>query len=95
LQALNYGYIRWSLISIPVSVITVRSSPKHRRILGENIRAARKQAHFSQEKLAEKADLNTTYVSDVERGRENISLDTLVRVAAALKVALADLIRGI
>jgi transcriptional regulator with XRE-family HTH domain len=73
----------------------VRSFPKHRRILGENIRLFRKQARLSQEKLAEKADLNTTYISDVERGVENISLDALVRIANALNVPLADLTRGI
>jgi transcriptional regulator with XRE-family HTH domain len=73
----------------------VRSFPKHRRILGENIRALRKHAGMSQEKLAERADLNTTYVSDVERGVENISLDALIRITTALKVPLADLIRGI
>jgi transcriptional regulator with XRE-family HTH domain len=73
----------------------VRSFPKHRRILGENIRVSRKQSGISQEKLAEKADLNTTYISDVERGEENISVDALVRIANALKVPLADLIRGI
>jgi len=50
---------------------------------------------LSQEKLAEKADLNTTYISDVERGEENISVDALVRIATALKVPLTDLIRGI
>ena len=73
----------------------MRSFPKHRRILGENIRVYRKQARMSQEKLAEKADLNTTYVSAVERGEENISVDGLVRISAALKISLADLIRGI
>jgi len=50
---------------------------------------------MSQEKLAERAELNTTYVSDVERGKENISLDALVRIATALKTPLAGLIRGI
>jgi transcriptional regulator with XRE-family HTH domain len=34
-------------------------------------------------------------VGEVERGQENISLDALVRIANALKVPLADLIRGI
>lgn len=68
---------------------------KHRRILGENIRAARKRAGFSQEKLAEKANLNPTYVSDVERGVENVSFDVLVRVASSLKVTLSELIHGI
>lgn len=73
----------------------MRSFPKHRRILGENIRTYRKQTRMSQEKLAERADLNTTYVSAVERGEENISVDALVRISIALKVSLADLIRGV
>lgn len=91
----SFGYIRWPLAWIHVWVIPVRSNPKHRRILGENVRASRKRAGLSQEKLAEKADLNTTYISDVERGEENISVDALVRIATALKVPLTDLIRGI
>lgn len=95
MQGTSFGYIRWSLGLIPVSVMTVRPFPKHRRVLGDNIRAFRRQAHLSQEKLAEKADLNTTYISDVERGVENISLDALIRIATALKVSLADLIHGI
>jgi len=94
-QAKTFGYIRWPFHPIPVSVIIVRSLPKHRRILGENIRIHRKLAGMSQEKLAERAELNTTYVSDVERGKENISLDALVRIATALKTPLAGLIRGI
>lgn len=50
---------------------------------------------MSQEKLAEKADLNTTYVSAVERGEENISVDALVRISCALKVSLTELIRDV
>jgi XRE family transcriptional regulator, regulator of sulfur utilization len=50
---------------------------------------------LSQEKLAEKADLSYKYVGEVERGQENVSLDALFRIATALKVSLADLIRGI
>jgi transcriptional regulator with XRE-family HTH domain len=40
---------------------------EHRRILGEAIRAARKEVGFSQEKLAEKADLSTVFISRIER----------------------------
>jgi len=50
---------------------------------------------LSQEKLAEKADLSTNFISDIECGKVNISLDALVRIANALKVTLADLIRDI
>ena len=46
------------------------------------------------EKLAEKAELAPTYVSDIERGRENISVDALARIAKALHVAIRDLFRG-
>jgi len=61
----------------------MRSIPQHRRILGESVRAFRKQARLSQEKLAEKADLNTTYISDMERGEEIISADELVSSRSA------------
>lgn len=65
---------------------------KHRRILGEAIRTRRKQLKFSQEKLAEKAELHPVYVSTVERGVKTISLDALMRIAKALKVRLRDLV---
>jgi transcriptional regulator with XRE-family HTH domain len=64
----------------------------HRRILGQKIRAFRKQAGLSQEQLAEKADLSYKYVGEVERGCVNISLDSLVRIAKALRVALRQLL---
>jgi transcriptional regulator with XRE-family HTH domain len=63
----------------------------HRRIVGRKIRACRKQAGLSQEQLAEKADLSYKYLGEVERGCVNISLDSLVRIAKALRVALHDL----
>jgi len=47
---------------------------------------------MSQEKLAEKADLNPKYLSEVERGCANISLDALVRIAKALGLRLRDLV---
>jgi len=73
----------------------VRSVQKHRRILGENIRSARKKAHLSQEKFAEKVDLSTTFISDVECGKANISFDALVRITTALKMPLTHLARDI
>lgn len=68
---------------------------KHRRLLGENIRLYRLKAGLSQEKLAEKADLHTNYVGDIERGEENVSVDALVRLASSLRVKVADLVQGI
>ena len=68
-------------------------TPKHRKILGENIRMHRRAMKWSQEKLAEKADLHHNYIGDIERGEENVSVDALMRIATALKVRLSDLVR--
>jgi transcriptional regulator with XRE-family HTH domain len=56
----------------------------HRRVLGQNVRRFRQRLEWSQEKLAERADMHWTFISGVERGRYNISLDSLVRLAKAL-----------
>jgi transcriptional regulator with XRE-family HTH domain len=72
----------------------VPSVPKHRRLLGQKIRLYRRLSRLTQEKLAEKANLAPTYISDIERGRENISVDALHRVAESLGVGLEDLFRA-
>jgi transcriptional regulator with XRE-family HTH domain len=46
------------------------------------------------EKLAEKADMGWPYLSEIERGRENISLDKLARLAQALNVRLSKLVEN-
>ncbi len=45
--------------------------------------------------LAEKAELTPTYLSDVERGRENISVDAIQRIAKVLGIRLHDLFQDI
>jgi XRE family transcriptional regulator, regulator of sulfur utilization len=70
-------------------------SLKYRQVLGEAIRLRRKQLGFSQEKLAEKAELHPVYVSAVERGVKTISVDALMRIAKALKVRVRDLVSDI
>jgi transcriptional regulator with XRE-family HTH domain len=55
-----------------------------RKVVGQNVRVFRRKLGLSQEKLAERADMHWTYISGVERGRYNISLNSLVRLAKAL-----------
>lgn len=69
--------------------------PQHRRILGETIRTYRKRAGLSQEKLAEKADLSTVFISNVECAKNTISVDALARIAKALGVPIRDLFPGV
>ena len=60
--------------------------------LGAGIRALRSQLGWSQEKLAEASGLHRSYISQLERGRRNPTLDVLARLAAALDVKLSTLL---
>jgi len=70
-------------------------SLEHRVIVGRNIHAVRKNAGLTLERLAEKADMDWTYLSQIERGKENISLDKLARMAKALNVKISDFVKGV
>ena len=67
----------------------------YRRTVGQQIRTYRKGAALTQEKLAEKAGLSYKYLGEVERGVVNVSLDSLMRLARALKLKVADLVADI
>jgi transcriptional regulator with XRE-family HTH domain len=56
------------------------------------LRQLRTERGLSQEKLAERAGLDRTYVSGCERGRRNATLRTLARLAAALEVDVCALV---
>ena len=62
------------------------------RHLGETIRARRRKAHLSQEQLAEKANLTRNYIGDIERAEKKITLETLAKIAKALKCRVRELI---
>ena len=65
---------------------------KDRKLLGGGIRKYRKLAGFTQERLAEKVDLNPVYMGQIERGFKVPTVDVLLRIAKALKVRLRDLV---
>jgi len=62
-----------------------------KKIFGASVKGWRKHLGLSQEELAERADLHRTYVSDVERGARNLSLESITRMAYALNIPVADL----
>ena len=61
--------------------------------IGNRIKAARKQAHITQEKLAEIVDISPTHMSVIERGVKTPKLDTFVRIANALGVSADALLQ--
>ncbi len=59
---------------------------------GKRLKKLRNQKNLSQEKLGQLSDLDRTYISAVERGRRNISLLNIIRIAHALDVSAASLL---
>ncbi len=55
--------------------------------------ARRHELGLSQEKAAEAIGLHWTYLGQVERGRRNITLNNIVKIAAGLGVDPGDLVK--
>lgn len=62
-----------------------------RQQLGRRIRELRESRNISQEELAHLSGVHRTYISSMERGHRNVSLDILMRLAEALQVEPAEL----
>ncbi|HEN5539394.1 TPA: helix-turn-helix transcriptional regulator [Legionella pneumophila] len=60
--------------------------------IGKIIRATRKEKGYSQEDFASQAQLGRTYMGRVERGEQNMSIQTLIQIALVLGVEVATLI---
>jgi len=63
-------------------------------IFGRNVAKVRAERGLSQDQLAEKADLDRTYVSGIQRGVRNPGIKTVLRIAHALNVTVGDLCKG-
>lgn len=58
---------------------------------GKKLRTLRESAGYSQEQFADKAGLDRTYISGVERGKRNVSLRNIVKMADALTIHPSEL----
>lgn len=63
-----------------------------RAILARNIKAARKRLNLSQEELADRAEIDRTYVSGIERQVRNPTITVVAKFAEALETTTADLL---
>ncbi|MGH8873529.1 MAG: helix-turn-helix domain-containing protein [Acidimicrobiia bacterium] len=72
-----------------------KSQHPGRLAFGRRVRRLREQRGLSQEALAELAGLHRTYVSSVERGQRNVSLDNILRLASALDVTAPSLLEDL
>ena len=62
------------------------------KLIGSRIKALRVARKLTQEDLAEKSDLNPKYISGIEVGKQNTTVDTLEKIAKALGVELSDIV---
>lgn len=65
-----------------------------RDVLATNMRRLRAARSLSQEALAHESGLNRTYLSAVERGERNVSIDNVGRIATGLQVEAWRLLKG-
>ena len=64
--------------------------PKVCRAFGQAVRARRNELGLTQEDLAAAAQINRTYIGDIERGARNVALTNIVRLAHALKLTVPE-----
>lgn len=64
-----------------------------REVLARNLRIYRQERGLSQEELAHRAGIDRTYISALERSVYAASIDVVDRLAVALDVEAADLLR--
>lgn len=62
-----------------------------KRLIGLRIKGLRRSKKLSQEELAERAETSTNYMSRMERGTENPTLDMLIKISKALEVDMWEL----
>lgn len=62
--------------------------------IGSRLREARNMVKLTQEQLAEKVGIGTTYISDIERGAKFPSLSLFIKIVDALGVSSDYILRG-
>ncbi len=62
---------------------------------GRRVRSRREELGWSQEKLADAAGIHWTFVGQVERGRRNLTLHNILKIAKGLACDPGDLVAGL
>ena len=63
--------------------------------LGDHLRSIRKERKFTLKDLSQRADLSVPYLSDIERGVVNPSVETVQKIAKAYNMTFTDLFNGV
>lgn len=63
---------------------------KTKELIGRRLKRIRQRKKLTQENLAEKVGISPKYISSIERGQENPTLDTLIKIVHALEVEMGE-----
>jgi transcriptional regulator with XRE-family HTH domain len=66
-----------------------------KKLVGQNIRSHRKRLELTQEALAHKCDMHPVELGRAERGKRDLRVSTVVRIARGLEIAPKELLDGI
>ena len=66
-----------------------------KQMIGMRIAELRSSKGFTQEKLAGKMEISSKYLSSIERGKENPTLDTIIKLSESLGVNIEDIFRSL
>lgn len=66
------------------------AAKKHNVVFGATLKSLRKVADFSQDELADRANVDRTYISLLERGQRSPTLDITVLLCQALGISLGE-----
>lgn len=62
---------------------------------GQTIRKIRLSKEISQERFADMCNLHRTYISDIELGKRNVSLENIGKMAKALEIKISELFQEV
>ena len=89
-------YCPWTVNPVCWTVIGVTTDAKAiANQIAKTVKERRKDLRLSQEAMADKASIDRTYASQIERGIANPSLSVLCSVANALDLSFGQLVTGI
>jgi DNA-binding XRE family transcriptional regulator len=88
----RFVYRRWT-----IALLYTQNSNVQQLLfkLGKRVRSLREDRGWTQEELAHRSRLNRSYMSEVERGKSDVSLSTLQKIARPLGISLAELLTGL
>jgi transcriptional regulator with XRE-family HTH domain len=87
--------VRCSIVHAAATLLRMRPKMNVLERFGKRVREKRTGLGLSQEKFADKAKLDRTYVSGIERGQRNVSLRNIEALAIALEITISELMEGI